>query len=82
MDKYGFQDRFEDLSDMFGVEGKRRLAVVMRRLPCRTLYAMGSLLEQLEQTEQNIQGIEARTRRFSSYAPVLMCLFLRSSTYF
>ena len=36
LDKYGLQDEFEDISDIFGVKGKRRLRRVIEQLPENT----------------------------------------------
>jgi transposase len=50
LDKYGLQDAFEDISDIFGSKGTRRLRRVMEQLPEQTYYTTALLLEHLEQT--------------------------------
>jgi transposase len=62
LDKYGLQDAFGDISDIFGVSGTKRLRDVMAQLPQQTYYTTGLLLEQLEQTEGKIKGIEGRMK--------------------
>jgi transposase len=62
IDKYGLQDEFEDISDIFGVKGTRRLRRVIEQLPENTYYTTVLLLEQLEQTKQKIKAIEARMK--------------------
>jgi transposase len=63
VDKYGLQDVFEDISDMFGKRGRELLEGVLEQLPSHTRYTTELLLEQLDQTEQKIRGIEARMKK-------------------
>jgi transposase len=63
LDKYGLQDSFEDISDIFGSKGRRRLRRVMEQLPEQTYYTTELLLEHLEQTQQKIDGIEQRMKQ-------------------
>lgn len=63
LDKYGLQDAFEDISDIFGAGGRRVLAGVLEQLPSHTRYTAELLLEQLDQTEQKIKAIEARMKK-------------------
>jgi len=61
-DKYGLQDTFGDISDIFGRKGREVLGSILGQLPSQTRYTAKLLLEQLDQTEQNIQAIEARMK--------------------
>jgi len=63
LDKYGLQDAFEDISDIFGNKGRQVLGCVLVQLPPHTCYMAELLLEQLDQTEQKIQAIEARMKK-------------------
>jgi transposase len=63
LDKYGLQDSFEDISDIFGSKGRKRLRRVMEQLPEQTCYTTELLLEHLEQTQQKINGIEQRMKQ-------------------
>lgn len=63
IDKYGLQDAFEDISDIFGKKGRRLMDSVFRQLPSHTRYTAELLLEQLDQTEQKIKAIEARMNK-------------------
>jgi len=62
LDKYGLQDAFEGISDIFGRKGREVLDGVLVQLPSHTRYATKLLLEQLDQTERNIRAIEARMK--------------------
>jgi transposase len=63
LDKYGLQDVFEDISDIFGKKGRRQMDSVFGQLPSHTRYTTELLLEQLDQTEQKIKAIEARMNK-------------------
>jgi transposase len=58
--KYGLQDEFGDLSDIFGKQGRRLLASVKMRLPVETQFTMERLLESLDQVEAQIGTLERR----------------------
>ena len=62
LDKYGLQDQFKGISDIFGVKGTRRLRGVIEQLPENTYYTTVLLIEQLEQTQQKIKAIEQRMK--------------------
>jgi transposase len=62
-DKYGLQEAFEDLSDIFGRQGRQVMARVLEQLPSHTRYTTELLLAQLDQTEQKIQALEARMKK-------------------
>jgi transposase len=61
--KYGLQDAFEDISDIFGKGGRQMMNCVLGQLPSHTHYTSELLLEHLDQTEQKIQAIEARMKK-------------------
>lgn len=60
IDKHGFQDSFEDISDIFGRKGMKVICSVLGRLPSNTHYTAELLLDQLAQTEQKIKTIESK----------------------
>ena len=62
IDKYGLQNEFEDISDIFGTKGRKLIGRILYQLPYHTRYTTELLLEQLDQTEQKIQAIEARMK--------------------
>jgi transposase len=63
LDKYGLQDTFEDISDIFGKKGRQVVGSVLGQLPSHTRYTTELLLEQLDQTQQKIEAIEARMKK-------------------
>jgi transposase len=63
IDKYGLQDQFEDISDIFGTKGMKVICSVLGRLPPHTHYKTELLLEQLAQTERTIKAIEAKMNK-------------------
>jgi transposase len=69
LDKYGLQDEFEDISDIFGVKGMQRLNGVIEQLPEQTYYTTVLLLEHLEQTQQKIDSIEGRMKELFEETP-------------
>ncbi|MHC4520470.1 MAG: IS110 family RNA-guided transposase [Planctomycetota bacterium] len=60
LDKYGLQDRFQGVSDIFGKRTRETLVKAMAQLPTQTAYTAELLLEQLNQIEQVLAGIEQR----------------------
>ena len=62
IDKYGLQNEFSDISDIFGTKGRKLIGRILDQLPSHTRYTTELLLEQLDQTEQKIQAIEARMK--------------------
>lgn len=60
LDKYGLQDQFEDISDIFGTKGMKVICSVLEQLPPNTCYTTELLLEHLAQTEQKIKAIETK----------------------
>ena len=63
LDKYGLQDAFEDISDIFGTTGRQVIICVLEQLPPHTRYTTELLLEQLDQTGQKIKAIEAQMNK-------------------
>ena len=63
LDKYGLQDAFEDISDIFGRKGMKVMVSVLGQLPSHTRYTTELLLEQLDQIEQKVKAIEARMNK-------------------
>jgi len=63
LDKYGLQDAFESISDIFGVKGRDVLKSVLTQLPSHTRYTTELLLEQLDQIEQKIKAVEKRMKK-------------------
>jgi len=63
LDKYGLQDAFEGITDIFGVKGRRVLGGVLDQLPPHSRYTTELLLEHLDQTEQKIKAIEAQMNK-------------------
>ncbi len=62
LDKYGLQDAFEDISDIFGATGRDVMARVLEQLPPHTRYTTELLLDQLDQTERKIQALEVHIK--------------------
>jgi transposase len=60
IDKYGLQQKFIDISDIFGKKGRGVMNEVLSMLPEQTRYATGALLHNLQQVEQQLGEIEAR----------------------
>ena len=60
LDKYGLQDQFVGVSDLFGKRVRPRLLRTVAQLPSHTAYTAGLLIEQLNQVEQTITQIEQR----------------------
>ncbi|MEW6570593.1 MAG: IS110 family transposase [Nitrospirota bacterium] len=62
IDKYGLQQRFTDISDMFGKEGRKLIQESLVLLPEQTRYALETLLHHLDEVERQISKIEKRTK--------------------
>jgi len=60
LDKYGLQDQFEDITDIFGKAGRGRIERCMEFLPPQTRYTTQLLLEMLDVVQERIDGIENR----------------------
>jgi transposase len=62
IDKYGLQDKFTDISDMFGKEGRKMIQESLVLLPEQTRYALGTLLHHLDEVEIQVGRIEKRMK--------------------
>jgi transposase len=62
LDKYGMQDEFEDISDIFGKRARQRIRKVTEQLPPQTSFTMSLLLEQLERTEKVVADLERQMK--------------------
>jgi transposase len=60
LDKYGFQDQFTGVSDIFGAGARPRLEGCIQQLPPQAAYTSDLLLEQLEAVQETIQALEQR----------------------
>jgi len=60
LDKYGFQDQFTGVSDIFGVGVRPRLEGCIQQLPPQAAYTSDLLLEQLEAVQETIEALEQR----------------------
>jgi transposase len=61
--KYGLQADFQDISDIFGKEGRQRLQLYIKQLPQETHYTTRGLLRQLDSVEGQIRRIEKRMKK-------------------
>jgi len=66
LDKYGLGWKFEEISDLFGRQGRRVLEEVKKELPSQTRYTLGILLRQLDGVEAEIRRLEKRMRKVFS----------------
>jgi transposase len=62
LDKYGLQYGLEDISDIFGVGGRKILAECIELLPTHTQWTTQLLLEQLDVVEEKTDAIERRMK--------------------
>lgn len=62
IDKYGLQDEFRDVSDIFGKKARVHLRKVFELLPSESRYTSELLLAQLETVEASISAIEERMK--------------------
>jgi transposase len=60
--KYGLQDQFEEISDIFGTRGRERLSLVKELLPPETRFTFEQLFETLDHVEGKIKQIEKQMR--------------------
>ena len=58
--KYGLQEEFEDISDIFGTRGRQRLVSIKGLLPHETRFTLEQLLETLGHIEGQIKALEKR----------------------
>lgn len=77
IDKYGLQNDFADISDMFGSKGQERMAETVKQLPPQTAYTLKCLLKELEEVTEQIERIEKRMKKvFSETAEVKLLMTL------
>ncbi len=62
LDKYGLQDQFEGISDIFGKAGRDQIERCMELLPPETRYTTVLLLELLDVVQGHMDAIEKRMR--------------------
>lgn len=62
IDKYGLQNKFTDISDIFGKRGRQLIQESLRLLPEQTRYALETLLHHLDEVERQIEEIEKRMK--------------------
>jgi len=62
IDKYGLQQKFTDISDMFGKEGRKLIQESRALLPEQTRYALETLLHHLDEVEHRVGEIEKRMK--------------------
>jgi len=74
LDKYGLQDQFTGVSDIFGKRARPRLLDAVAQLPAHTACTTGLLLEQLQQVEQTLARIETRMAEIFEPTPTMQLL--------
>jgi transposase len=62
IDKYGYQQKLSDFSDIFGARGRKDLEKVIGRLPEHTRYVSELLLCQLDEVESKIKALEKKMK--------------------
>jgi transposase len=65
-DKYGLHTDFEGISDIFGRQGRKQMALTIKRLPCQSRYTLRCLLRELTMVEGQIERIEKRMKKVFS----------------
>jgi len=66
IDKYGFQDDFINISDIFGRKGREQMSKIIKQLPPQSAYTLKCLLEQLDKVSQQIQRLEKQFKKVFS----------------
>jgi transposase len=74
IDKYGLQDQFADVSDMFGRAGRAKLEECIAVLPKETAYTIGCLLGELDQVELRLGALERRFKKVFAAVPAVQRL--------
>jgi transposase len=62
LDKYGLQQKFIDISDIFGKQGRKLIQESLVLLPEQTRYALETLLHHLDEVERQVVKIEKRMK--------------------
>jgi len=76
LDKYGLQDQFEDISDIFGKKGRDILQKALVQLPTHSVYTTELLIEQLDQVQRIIGQLEKQMAKV--FAPTAEVDLLQS----
>lgn len=66
IDKYGLQNDFSGISDVFGSKGRRQIKITVKQLPPQTAYTFKCLLKELDDVCQKIERIENRMKKVFS----------------
>jgi len=74
LDKYGLQDQFEEISDIFGKKGRTILQETLAQLPAQSAYTAELLLERLDQLEGAIRKLEKRMDEIFQPTPPMTLL--------
>jgi len=74
LDKYGLQDQFKGISDIFGVKGRVILEQTLAQLPVHTQYTAERLIEQLDQIQDPIDKIEQQMAEVFDPTPEMKLL--------
>ena len=62
IDKYGLQQEFNGISDIFGKEGRKRIQEILIFLPEQTRYTLELLLHHLDEVSRQVGEIEKRMK--------------------
>jgi transposase len=65
-DKYGLHTEFEGITDIFGSQGREKMALTIKQLPSETRYTLRCMLRELDMVEGQIQRIEKRMKKVFS----------------
>lgn len=63
IDKYGLQNDFAQISDIFGSKGREQMAATINQLPRQTAYTLKCLLRELDGVVEQIERIEKRMKK-------------------
>lgn len=74
MAKYGLQGEFAEVSDCFGVGGRRILDECLKLLPEQTLFTTKCLLDELDAVEARMDSVEVRMREVFEETPAVKLL--------
>jgi transposase len=74
LDKYGLQDQFQGISDIFGKRSRETLLGAVAQLPSQTAYTAELLIEQLNRVEQILAKIEKRMAQLLEPTPEMNLL--------
>jgi len=63
IDKYGMQEMFEEVSDIFSAKASATMGACIKELPEQTRYVIRNLLGELKTVESRIEQLEKRIQR-------------------